>query len=162
MHTWCTLSETTATIKLLMTIKLWKIVRNIYLISFIFYSSISRLKLEVAHSSSWWIIWQIVQEIWKGFISPKPVYTRTRQTIQYSYAFLEANEFVMEESRELSWTVPSIFQSQKLLRRKLLFTAKCLRSKGNMDKFPCKKSSIQQMWRRDIWARGARWVHDAM
>lgn len=117
------------------------------LASFSFYSSIARVMLEVAHSNSWWIIWQIVQEIWKASISPKPVYTRTRQMFPYASSLLEANEFVMEVSREVSWTVPNIFQSKKLLRIKLLFTAQYLRPKGNMGKFNHKRRKIPQMWR---------------
>lgn len=56
----------------------------------------------------------------------------------------------MEVSREVSWTVPNIFQSKKLLRRNLLSTAEYLRPKGNVGKFNHNKRKKQQMWRRDI------------
>lgn len=63
-------------------------IKNIHSVYFSFYSPRARLIWEIAHSNSWWMIWQIAQEIWKGSINPKPVYTRPRQTFPYASSLL--------------------------------------------------------------------------
>lgn len=63
---------------------------------------------EVAHSNSWWIIWQIVWEIWEESVIQKPVYTGIRQMFPYASFLPQANEFVVELSREVSQMVPNI------------------------------------------------------
>lgn len=63
-------------------------IMNIHSAYFSFYSPRAKLIWEIAHSNSWWMIWQIAREIWKGSINPKSAYSRPRQTFPYASSLL--------------------------------------------------------------------------